>query len=67
MVDLDFKYPMTVSVMGMIMSGVLSFFCCRILRIVEAHAVMRTRFWIMKILPIGYASGQSTPASVSRP
>ncbi|EFJ49210.1 hypothetical protein VOLCADRAFT_120797 [Volvox carteri f. nagariensis] len=54
MVDLKFKYPMTVSVMGMVMSGLLSFICCRVLRVVETHAIVRLRFWITKILPIGF-------------
>ncbi|GLC33216.1 hypothetical protein PLESTB_000358600 [Pleodorina starrii] len=54
MVDLKFKYPMSVSVMGMAMSGILSFICCRVLRIVETHAVVRPQFWVQKILPIGF-------------
>ncbi|GLI65022.1 hypothetical protein VaNZ11_008392 [Volvox africanus] len=54
MVDLRFKYPMAVSVMGMAMSGLLSFVCCRVLRVVETHAVVRPHFWIAKILPIGF-------------
>ncbi|KAG2450822.1 hypothetical protein HYH02_004657 [Chlamydomonas schloesseri] len=54
MVDLKFSYPMAVSVMGMAMSGLLGFICCRVLRLVEAHAVVRWRFWFTKILPIGF-------------
>ncbi|GFR48613.1 hypothetical protein Agub_g10525, partial [Astrephomene gubernaculifera] len=54
MVDLKFKYPMTVSVMGMAMSGLLGFACCRIFRLVDTHVVVRPRFWVVKILPIGF-------------
>ncbi|KAG2422641.1 hypothetical protein HXX76_015879 [Chlamydomonas incerta] len=54
MVDLKFGYPMAVSVMGMAMSGLLGFMCCRLLRLVETHAVVRWRFWFTKILPIGF-------------
>ena len=53
MVDLKFGYPMAVSLMGMAMSGLLGFLCCRLLRLVEVHAVVRWRFWFSKILPIG--------------
>lgn len=54
MVDLKFKYPMTVSGMGMAMSGILSFVCCRVLRLVETKTVITTEFWLTKILPVGF-------------
>ncbi|PNH04645.1 putative sugar phosphate/phosphate translocator [Tetrabaena socialis] len=53
MVDLGFRYPMAVSAMGMVMSGLLSFVVCRVLRLVEANSVVRPRFWAAKMLPIG--------------
>ncbi|PNH04174.1 putative sugar phosphate/phosphate translocator [Tetrabaena socialis] len=53
MVDLGFKYPMAVSALGMAMSGLLSYLSCRVLRLVEANSVVRLRFWVVKILPVG--------------
>lgn len=53
MVDLGFDYPMTVSGMGMLMSGLLSFLCCRVLKIVEAETVVTFDFWVKRILPVG--------------
>ncbi|KAJ9514089.1 hypothetical protein QJQ45_002204 [Haematococcus lacustris] len=52
MVDLGFKYPMTVSGMGMASSGILSFICCRA-GLVEAKTVITFDFWLKKILPVG--------------
>ncbi len=65
MVDLKFKYPMAVSLMGMAMSGILAFVCCRVLKVVEMNAVVRFRFWATKILPIGWVPYTDAPAVVS--
>lgn len=54
MVDLKFKYPMTVSGMGMAMSGLLSYLCCRVFGIVEAKQQITWQFWFQKILPVGF-------------
>lgn len=64
MVDLKFKYPMAVSLMGMVMSGILGFVCCRVLKLVEMNAVVRFRFWATKILPIGWVHYTYSPAVV---
>ncbi len=49
MVDLKFKYPMTVSSLGMAMSGLLSYMCCRVLRIVEADNRVSIEFFTTKV------------------
>eukprot|EP00798_Chlamydomonas_sp_ICE-L_P016184 gene16184-22345_t len=54
MVDLKFAYPMLVSAMGMFMSGVLSFLCCRVFDLVDAKAPVNFNFWLTKILPVGF-------------
>jgi hypothetical protein len=48
MVDLKFKYPMTVSGLGMLSSGILSFICCRMLKIVPAETKVSFEFWMSK-------------------
>jgi len=54
MVDLKFKHPMTVSGMGMFMSGCLSFLCCRVFNLVEAKTPVSMHFWMTKIMPVGF-------------
>jgi hypothetical protein len=54
MVDLGFKYPMTVSGMGMASSAVLSFLCCRVFGLVEAKTPITVEFWLKKIMPVGF-------------
>lgn len=51
MVDLHFKYPMTVSSMGMLSSGLLSFVCCRVIKIVPAETHVTFEFWMAKVCP----------------
>lgn len=57
MVDLKFKYPMTVAGMGMLASGIMSFLCCRVFNWVEVKAPISRDFWIKKILPVGFFMG----------
>ncbi len=54
MVDLKFRYPMTVAGMGMLTSGVLSFLCCRVFRLVDAKTPVTFEFWVKKCLPVGF-------------
>jgi drug/metabolite transporter (DMT)-like permease len=51
MVDIGFKYPMTVSSMGMAASGCFSYICCR-MKWVEAKQTVTTRFYLTRISPI---------------
>lgn len=44
---------MAVSGMGMSMSGLLGFLCCRVFGFVEAKAVIPFAFWRDKVLPVG--------------
>jgi hypothetical protein len=53
MVELGFKYPMTVAGMGMLTSGMLSFVACRMLGIVEGTQPVTPHFWATKIMPVG--------------
>lgn len=54
MVDYGFKYPMTVSGMGMFASGILGYLCCHVLKIVEAKQSMTSRFYLTKLMPVGF-------------
>ena len=56
MVDLHFKYPMTVSSMGMLSSGLLSFVCCRVIKIVPAETHVTFEFWMAKVCTGIYSS-----------
>lgn len=49
MVNLHFPNPMTVSSMGMVMSGTLSFVCCHLLGIVEARNQVGLKVFITKV------------------
>jgi hypothetical protein len=53
MVGLGFKYPMTVAGMGMATSGLLSYVCCRGLRLVEDKQAITMQFWVRKCVPVG--------------
>eukprot|EP00197_Chlamydomonas_leiostraca_P007176 CAMPEP_0202865760 /NCGR_PEP_ID=MMETSP1391-20130828/6339_1 /ASSEMBLY_ACC=CAM_ASM_000867 /TAXON_ID=1034604 /ORGANISM="Chlamydomonas leiostraca, Strain SAG 11-49" /LENGTH=328 /DNA_ID=CAMNT_0049545637 /DNA_START=127 /DNA_END=1113 /DNA_ORIENTATION=+ len=57
MVDLKFKYPMTVAGMGMFASGLLSFVCCRVINVVDAKTPITREYWVQKILPVGFFMG----------
>lgn len=54
MVDLGFKYPMTVSGLGMLMSGFLSYLSCRVFGFVKAENTVTIDFWATRILPVGF-------------
>lgn len=49
MVNLGFKYPMTVSSMGMLASGLLSFLCCRVFKLVEAKNKVALSFFVSRV------------------
>jgi hypothetical protein len=48
-----FHYPMALSGLGMAFSAAASFFCCRVLRVVEAKKSLSWHFYATKILPVG--------------
>lgn len=54
LVDYGFPYPFIVSGMGMLMSSVLSFSVCKVLRWVDANQEVSLRFYITRIMPIGF-------------
>mmetsp|Transcript_10735 Transcript_10735/g.18672 ORF Transcript_10735/g.18672 Transcript_10735/m.18672 type:complete len:347 (-) Transcript_10735:641-1681(-) len=54
MTDLGFRYPMSVSGMGMVSSAILSYLCCRVFKIVDAKATITLEYWTRKILPVGF-------------
>ncbi|KAG1678600.1 hypothetical protein FOA52_012607 [Chlamydomonas sp. UWO 241] len=53
MVDIGFAYPITVSTLGMLGSGVLSFLCCHVFGIVKCEAPISLNFWVTRLLPVG--------------
>lgn len=54
MVDLGFKYPMTVAGMGMGMSAILAALACRVFGVVDAKNPVNFSFWVQKIMPVGF-------------
>lgn len=48
-----FPYPMALSGLGMSFSGVASFVCCKVLKIVDAQRKVSLSFFAKKILPVG--------------
>lgn len=52
--SLQFPYPMTVSGMGMMGSGVASFLCCRVFKVVEATSEVPKGLYMSSIIPVGF-------------
>jgi hypothetical protein len=68
MVDYGFKYPMTVSGLGMVSSSILSYAACRpSLGLVELkfHG-MTYRYWVRNCLPVGLFMVSGGTAGVLR-
>lgn len=48
------RYPMTVAGMGMLASSLFSYILCRVTKSVEAKAVITSKFWVSRMLPVGF-------------
>lgn len=48
-----FHFPMALSGLGMAFSSIAAWFCCRVIKVVDAKKVVTWRFYITKLMPIG--------------
>lgn len=48
-----FHFPMALSGLGMAFSAFASYFCCRVVKLVEAKKVVTWHFYFTKLMPIG--------------
>eukprot|EP00775_Hariotina_reticulata_P004590 gene4590-4844_t len=51
--DLEFRYPLTVSSMGMFTSGVCSYILCRWTSMFPAEVEVSFIYWLTRIMPVG--------------
>ncbi|KFM26452.1 putative sugar phosphate/phosphate translocator [Auxenochlorella protothecoides] len=48
-----FPYPMALSSLGMLFSGVCSYLACRVFKVVDARRTVTRRFYLTGVMPVG--------------
>lgn len=49
----NFRYPITLSGLGMLFSSVAAWLCCRVFKVVEANKSMTLKFYVTHVMPVG--------------